>query len=641
MRLWIVIAALLLLSAPRVHAQPVQLSDDEKAQGWELLFDGRSLAGWAASGDKAAWGAKDGQLAIVRPGTGGWLRTTRLFRDFELALEFLVPEGGNSGVGLRGSSAGDPAFTGFEVQIFDSHGKPADDRSCGAVYNAIAPASQASRPAGEWNQYRIRLVGDTLDVWLNGVAIHTAQKLDARGYEHDPKNPNPLDRRLPTGFIALQDHGDPVRFRNVKIRDLSPDPDHGDWTPLFNGVDTAGWTKRGGGTWTAEGGTLVGRDGPGHLFTDRVFTDLELRAFVRVNARGNSGLYFRVRPRPEDPDTWPAGFEAQVDNHDPKNFTGCVYDKAWPRTPAPITRDEAWFDYRVLAVGDRVRTWINGVPMVDATLADFKDGHVALQTHHQGNVIQWRDLRVRDLSGRSQGSLGLPRRRAPGEPVRVLFTTRSMGFEHDVLPEARRIMQEADAAHDWLTVNATDAIDEIAGQNLPGALERYDVLMFFTTGRLPIDTALLEEWVRNGGAFVGVHSATDTLSLDGRYVRLVGGVFDGHPWNEDVALRIDDPAHPAMAPFLGSASGSPAPTFRLADEIYQFKHLAPDRGVVLSLAPGNPKMEPGRDYPLAWTRQPGQGRVFYTALGHRPEVWRDRRFVDHVLAGIRWAARAE
>ena len=117
---------------------------------------------------------------------------------------------------------------------------------------------------------------------------------------------------------------------------------------------------------------------------------------VRVNERGNSGVYFRTVPRPEDPDTWPLGYEAQVDNHDPKNFTGVVYDRAWPEgVDAPLTRDGAWFDYRIVAKGDRVRTWINGTPMVDTTLDLFDEGHVAFQTHHEGNVIEYRDVRWR------------------------------------------------------------------------------------------------------------------------------------------------------------------------------------------------------------------------------------------------------
>ncbi len=372
------------------------------------LFDGESLDGWAPmfGGSIDAWAAEDGEIRVVRPGRGGWLRTTRTYRDFELEFEFVIPEGGNSGVGLRCASVGDPAFTGFEVQILDSHGGPADRSSCGAVYNAIPPAVQAARPAGEWNRYRIRVVGDTLDVWFNGTRIHDGAKLDDRGIFRRDDQPLPLDERAPTGFIAFQDHGEGgLRLRDVRIVDLSPDPDPGDFELAFDGRTTAGWTHRGGGSFTFEGGTLVAADGPGHLFSDHRHDDIEMRALVRVappdetgaGRTGNGGIYFRTMPRPDAPNSWPLGYEAQIDHHDrrPTHYTGCIYDRAGAAPGEPVSSDGAWFDYRIVAIGDRVRTWVNGVPMADAELTDFDRGAVAIQTHHPGNRIEIRDLRWR------------------------------------------------------------------------------------------------------------------------------------------------------------------------------------------------------------------------------------------------------
>jgi hypothetical protein len=388
-------------------AAALTLSTNAQPQEVEL-FNGRDLSGWTTmfGGSALAWAAVDGEIRVVEPGRGGWLRTTRMYRDFDLSLEFIVPEGGNSGVGLRCSSVGDPAFTGFELQIFDSHGDEAGVSSCGAVYNAIAPSVQAALPAGEWNSYRIRVVGGTLDAWLNDVRIHEAQPLDGRGYFRQPDQPLPLADRLTTGYIAIQDHGEGgLRVRNMRIIDLSPDPDPGDYTPAFDGQTTDGWTHRGGGEFNVEDGTLVAANGPGHLFSNDTHTDIELHALVRIArpeetgaARtGNGGIYFRTVPRPEDPDTWPLGYEAQIDNHDtrPTNYTGCVYDAAQAATGAPITRDGAWFDYRIRAVGDRVQTFINGVPMADAALGEHRAGHIVFQTHHPGNRIEFRDVRWR------------------------------------------------------------------------------------------------------------------------------------------------------------------------------------------------------------------------------------------------------
>jgi hypothetical protein len=367
-----------------------------------LLFDGKSLDGWTTSGSKEAWRVADGSIVTGGGGDGWWLRTTRQYRDFELKLDFQIPKDGNSGVGLRSSTGGDPAFTGMEVQILDTAGQQPGLTNCGAVYDAIAPKAMAVKPPGEWNTYTIRLVGDTIDATLNGVVIHAGEKLDNRGYIHTPDKVSPLRDRLPTGYIALQEHGNPAHFRNIKIHNLSPDPDPGDFKPLFNGKDLAGWNSNGMANWSVDDGAIVGHDGPGHLFTDRTFKNFELRAQVRVNANGNGGLYFRAKPKEPTTtavfDPWPLGYEAQVDQHDPKNFTGCIYDRAWPAAKAPITRDEAWFDYRVRADGDHIQTWINGQPMTDAHLSEFAEGHIALQSHHPGNVIMWKDIEVRDVS---------------------------------------------------------------------------------------------------------------------------------------------------------------------------------------------------------------------------------------------------
>jgi len=375
---------------------------------WVDLFDGRTLEGFAAmhGGSMDAWTVEDGEIRIDRPGQGGWLRTEEMYRDFELEAEFIIPEGGNSGIGLRATSAGDPAFSGFEVQILDSHGDEPSRSSCGAVYNAIAPATQAVNPPGEWNRYRILLVGDTLNVWLNGEHIHQRQPLDDRGFFRTEDQPLPLNERATTGYIAFQDHGEGgLRLRNIRIRDLSPDPDPGDFEPAFPQETISGWTHRGGGDFSFAGGTLVAADGPGHLFSDETHRDIEIRTLVRAvepeqtgaSRPGNGGIYFRTVPRPGNPDSWPLGYEAQIDNHDPRptHYTGCIYDMAGTPHGGPITRDGAWFDYRIVAVGDRVRTWINGRPMADAALDRFDEGHVAIQTHHPGNRIEFRDFRWR------------------------------------------------------------------------------------------------------------------------------------------------------------------------------------------------------------------------------------------------------
>ncbi len=362
--------------------------------GWVDLFNGKDLSGWTSLVDLDAWGVVNGELVTLKPGKGWWIRTEKMYRDFELMLDFWLPQGGNSGVGIRGSSNGDPAFTGFEVQILDTQGQKPRNNTCGSVYTAIAASKMAVNPAGQWNTYHIRVVGDRIDVTLNSIKVIENEKLDERGYFRSPDVKLPLNARATTGYISLQDHGHPFRFRNIKIRDLSPDPEPTGMIALIDD-NLENWFAEDNAVWTNEDGSLVGRKGPGHLFTKSTYTNFEMRALVKVNNHGNSGMYFRVKPNPDPSNPWPIGYEAQVDNHDPKNFTGVVYDKAWPKAfHKPITRDGAWFDYRVRAEGDHIQTWINGQPMVDTRLSEFDSGHLAVQGHHDGNVIEYRDIRV-------------------------------------------------------------------------------------------------------------------------------------------------------------------------------------------------------------------------------------------------------
>jgi type 1 glutamine amidotransferase len=177
---------------------------------------------------------------------------------------------------------------------------------------------------------------------------------------------------------------------------------------------------------------------------------------------------------------------------------------------------------------------------------------------------------------------------------------------------------------------------------LTGAdLRRFDAVLLFTTGDVPLRPDVRRELlagVQAGRGLVGVHSATDTWDDSEEYAACLGGRFDGHPWHQRVGIVVEDSGHPATT--------SLASRLDIADEIYQFREW--DRRQVhvllrLDLASVNPGLgaRADRDYALAWHRRCGSGRVFYTALGHRPEVWKDPRFQRHLQGGIRWALGLE
>ncbi len=143
------------------------------------------------------------------------------------------------------------------------------------------------------------------------------------------------------------------------------------------------------------------------------------------------------------------------------------------------------------------------------------------------------------------------------------------------------------------------------------------------------------DFVRSGKGFAGVHSATDTFYQWPEYGRMIGAYFDSHPWNQIVSIRVEDPIHQATA-HLGA-------TFQIADEIYRFKDFSRQRVHILmsldtsSVDLANPKIKRNNgEFSLSWTRRYGQGRVFYSALGHRPEVWDDPRFQKHLFQGVLW-----
>lgn len=235
---------------------------------------------------------------------------------------------------------------------------------------------------------------------------------------------------------------------------------------------------------------------------------------------------------------------------------------------------------------------------------------------------------------------------APKKP-RLLVYTVSAGFEHDVV--RRPAPGELSLVERALVELAPEGGFEAVPSRDPAlfgreALAGFDAVLLYTTGELPLTpeqrTAFLD-FVARGKGLVGVHPATDTFYAWPEYGALIGGYFDGHPWHEKVRVRVEDRAHPATRPLDA--------TFDIVDEIYQFR--APyDRSrlhVLLSLDPASIDLsKPGvnrtdRDFALAWTRQHGEGRVFYTALGHRPEVWADPRFRAHLRGGIAWALRID
>lgn len=188
-------------------------------EGWTELFDSKDLIGWnQVGGEKVTWGVDNGVL-YTDGGGGGWLGVTREFANFELELEFNVPAGGNSGVFLRSTLEGNPAYEGLEIQVLDDDTKVFGDlkpwQFTGSVYALVAPSKRASKAAGEWQKMYIRYEGFNIQVKLNGEEIVNS---DISAFKDQAKDHPGVLRT--TGYIGLQNHGSRLDYRNIRLREL-------------------------------------------------------------------------------------------------------------------------------------------------------------------------------------------------------------------------------------------------------------------------------------------------------------------------------------------------------------------------------------------------------------------------------------
>jgi hypothetical protein len=223
----------LLLPLLWVTFLPAARSDDsELPRGFESLFNGKDLTGWKVNegGKLSLWGAENGIL-YVKGGGGGWLMTEKEYSDFELRLEFKIPEKGNSGVALRSPLKGQPQIVGIEIQILDDEWHKVNYKGLkptqltGSIYGVVPPSKKALKPIGEWNQYRIIAKGRQITVELNGIRIVDADldKYRDKAREH----PGMLRDK---GHLGLQSHDGRVEFRKLYVKPRSPSADRAETT---------------------------------------------------------------------------------------------------------------------------------------------------------------------------------------------------------------------------------------------------------------------------------------------------------------------------------------------------------------------------------------------------------------------------
>ena len=416
------------------------LSAADVPDGFEPLFDGRTLDGWWGVGteDPRKWKAlppdalakkKADSLVdiakhwsvegdeLVNDGHGLYLTTEREFGDFELVLEYRTVAGADSGIYLRGCP---------QVQIWDTTeagGKWSigADKGSGGLWNNSAgaagkdPLVHADRPFGEWNAFRILMIGERVTVDLNGQRV-----------VDDARMENYFDRSTPVparGPIQLQTHGGEIRWRNVAIRELSSTEANAwlaargdeEFRPVFNGRDLAGWRGAVADYQVVDGALscLPGRGG--NLFTEEEFADFVVRLEIALPPGGNNGLAIRF-PGKGNP-AYDGMCELQVLENtaekyaklDVRQYHGSVYGQvpAHRGYQRPVGE---WNFQEVRVDGSRITVELNGTRILDADVSAAEDlmggddkfhgrartsGHFGFAGHN--DPVRFRAVKVKTL----------------------------------------------------------------------------------------------------------------------------------------------------------------------------------------------------------------------------------------------------
>ncbi len=396
-----------LLACQTMHAAPeppdwvpALLTQEEATEGFFPLFDGESLDGWWIRGTNPdAFTVEDGLLVVTGEPDGDWIFTDLTFDNYVLRYEYrLPPEGGNSGVSIRAPRHGDPAFAGMEIQVL-TPGHEIGWQSSGAIYAAVEPEVEADRPVGEWNSVEVLVDGPRIRTIMNDQTLYDilTTDYDEPGTGEEEWRHTLADRPL-SGHIAIQSHSDYVEFRNIRLKPLPGGPE---WRPLFNQRDLTGWTVVGDAQWTVLDDGILRGDGAGmtersELRSLEEFEDFEIQVWIRTHDRANSGVFFRGRGE----DAWPRSYEAQIDNHATRYFTGAIWDQA--EASELRAMDHCWFHMHVIAQGRHIDVRVNGKTVVEHVADEtrhetYPSGWITLQAHDPDMIVDFDHVEVRPV----------------------------------------------------------------------------------------------------------------------------------------------------------------------------------------------------------------------------------------------------
>ena len=372
------------------------------------------LAKKQAEADKKVplnWSVKDG--CIWFNGRGDNLCSVKLYGDFELLVDWKISKEGDSGIYLRGTP---------QVQIWDTSrvSSGAQVGSGGLYNNQINPSKPlkvADNQVGEWNTFRVIMIGEKVCVWLNGELV--VDNITMENY---------WDRKIPifpAGPIELQAHGTDLAFRDIYVREInekeynltSEEKSEG-FVALFNGRNLDNWTGNKE-SYTAEDGMIVikpDKGSGGNLYTEKEYSDFIFRFEFQLTPGANNGLGIRA---PLTGDAAYVGMELQIldntapiyANLQPYQYHGSVYGVI-PAKKGFLNPVGEWNYEEVIVQGTSVKVILNGTTIVDGDIAGPRDngtmdhrehpglknktGHIGFLGH--GSVVNFRNIRIKDLA---------------------------------------------------------------------------------------------------------------------------------------------------------------------------------------------------------------------------------------------------
>ena len=434
-RTFIILAVITSLFVQGMSADAAELNVPPK--GFKALFNGKNLSGWygwstknpedlwsMSADDQAAykkksledvnqhWSVQDGIL--VNDGHGLYLTSEAEFSNFELLIDYKTVPKADSGIYLKAVP---------QVQIWDfteeaKFGIGADKGSGGLWNNSKGakgkdPLVRADKPFGEWNSFRIRQIGSRTWVWMNGKLL-----VDNAIMENYFDRSRPL---FPQGPIQLQTHGGEISWRNVFVREISPNEatdilsesaDDKGFVSIFNGKDLSGWQGATASYDVVDGAIQCRKGTGGNLFTEKEYSDFVVRLEIKTPPAGNNGLAIRY-PGKGNP-AFDGMTELQVLDVEypgklaPYQFHGSAYSMV-PAHRGYLYPAGHWNYQEVTVVGSKIKVELNGSVILDCDLADvtdeakikqhpgkdLKSGFFGFAGHN--DPVQFRNITIKEL----------------------------------------------------------------------------------------------------------------------------------------------------------------------------------------------------------------------------------------------------